>query len=52
MIEQEIDIYRNRQDGKCWKIELSCKETVILRRGASLKTLERADFERLFEGVA
>ena len=51
-MKTEIDIYRNRQTGKCWKLEPSCKEVVTLRRGVRLETLEREDFERMFEAVA
>jgi len=52
MIEQEIDIYRNKQTLKCWKVESMFNELVILRRGKIVQTFERKNFDALFEGVA
>ena len=46
----EIDIYRNLQTGKCWKVEFNEGERVKLKRGARTETIEREDFDRMFEG--
>jgi len=52
MIEQEIDIYRNKQTLKCWKVESMCGDLIILRRGKIVQAQTSEDFGRLFEGVA
>ena len=50
-MEMEKSIYKNLQTGKCWKIESMCDELVMVKRGARLETLDRRDFDRLFEPV-
>jgi len=52
MIDQEIDIYRNKKTGKSWKLQSKHDGVVIIRRGALIQTLDQDDFDVQFEGVA
>lgn len=52
MIEDEIDIYKEKKTKKCWKVSEWRKDDVILRRGSLPKTVSRTDLKLLFEAVA